>query len=278
MTRSYGDLLLKAYDYWFGKGFERPRMRILGVLQEVAGGYRGSLREDRTTDLFPLLSVERPRWTTTVRLGPSFRGRDGFQVVVQARSREIDPGSNPLPVVNCLSANLLGRDLGAPWLERVGSSGSTFDARFLTRVLPGSGAQAILTPRIRARILDLYFRSPARPNLWFESQADFVRLKHQLSADAVDARVLRDWTRGAVFLLAALVRPRLAAARPLPDQRVERRLESALCRVCGEVVLDRAVACAACDTTHHQECFAYTGRCAIYACASPRSVPLSAPG
>ncbi len=50
------------------------------------------------------------------------------------------------------------------------------------------------------------------------------------------------------------------------------------CRVCGEGVSGASVVCARCGTPHHEDCWRYTGGCAIYACLGRqgRSLPARA--
>ncbi len=43
-----------------------------------------------------------------------------------------------------------------------------------------------------------------------------------------------------------------------------------VCQVCGEPIVDRKAWCVDCDTLHHGDCFAWNGRCAVYACTGMR--------
>lgn len=54
-------------------------------------------------------------------------------------------------------------------------------------------------------------------------------------------------------------------------ERIEEGLlpagDEVLCQYCGCPITDRAVACRACATLHHEECFVENGACTVYACA-----------
>jgi hypothetical protein len=41
---------------------------------------------------------------------------------------------------------------------------------------------------------------------------------------------------------------------------------SAVCRVCGTDIVEAPRLCPKCDTPHHSDCWAYTGRCSVYGC------------
>lgn len=277
-SRSYGRLIRDAYDYWFGRKFERERLRIEGELRKIAGGYRGSLRHDQTTDLFPLVVVERPGWTLTVRLLPSFKGKERFEAVVMVRSRRLDPRVAPLPVLNCLSVSTLERDLGAPWLDTVTTGAETFDARFVTRVLPGGDGCTVLSSRVKNGLLGLYFSPGGNPNLWFECQSNFVRVKQAILARKIDSRVLRPLCMRTLRVFLDIEGKLRARFDGLPGDILFIGDDTGHCKICGELVLARAVRCVACDTTHHEECFEYAGVCAIYGCGTKKYHPVISRG
>jgi hypothetical protein len=43
-------------------------------------------------------------------------------------------------------------------------------------------------------------------------------------------------------------------------------LDTVVCRVCGEEILDDLVFCRRCKTPHHRECWQYNGVCSVFAC------------
>ncbi|MBI4871415.1 MAG: hypothetical protein HY814_07595 [Candidatus Riflebacteria bacterium] len=45
--------------------------------------------------------------------------------------------------------------------------------------------------------------------------------------------------------------------------------EKGLCPVCGEPVGEAPVLCQSCQVPHHEMCWRYTGRCAVYGCGTP---------
>jgi len=267
---SYGKLIRDAYEFWFGRAFEKERLRIQGALEGLAGGYRGGLEHDVTTDLFPLLVVQRPHWDLILRLQPSFRGKERFDVAVTYRTRRLDPKEAPFPVLNCLSHALLERDLGAPWMDTVETGTETFDARFLIRVLPGGDGRTALTPRVRNGLLGLYFAGGTSPNLWFECQSNFVRVKRTMQARDIAEETRRPLCRRTLAVFLEIERLLLDRHGPLPGVLLGAGDEAAVCKICGEWVMARAVRCVACETTHHQECFDYAGVCAIYGCGAKR--------
>ncbi|MBI4441497.1 hypothetical protein HY639_04985 [Candidatus Woesearchaeota archaeon] len=46
----------------------------------------------------------------------------------------------------------------------------------------------------------------------------------------------------------------------------------AACRVCGDGLHDGHVLCMSCRTPHHEDCFSYAKRCAIYGCGDKRYI------
>lgn len=265
---SYGRLVMRAYEYWLGRGFELERRRVRGLLAELAGHYRGELQADTTGDVFPQLVVARDGAFLSLKIQPNYQGREDFNLVLTVRSRSEESLENPFPVLHCLSVNLVEKDLGAPWMSHLRSGSETFDRRFRCREIEGGGAAGLLTHRIRGHLLGAYFGSSrvGKPNLWFESQANFVRFKQEIQAASIDRSLL---ARLMVLGYAVFLRVEgrvLHFVRPLPGKVLARNREMATCRICGEIVLARAVSCELCETVHHQECWEFNGRCALYAC------------
>ncbi|MBI3892740.1 MAG: hypothetical protein HY303_14555 [Candidatus Wallbacteria bacterium] len=50
------------------------------------------------------------------------------------------------------------------------------------------------------------------------------------------------------------------------------------CPVCGDGIAEAPVFCTDCEAAHHRDCFAYNGKCAIYACSSLRYKQVRGPG
>lgn len=46
------------------------------------------------------------------------------------------------------------------------------------------------------------------------------------------------------------------------------------CKVCGEPIVRRCVVCPECETPHHQDCWSYSGGCAVYGCRKAAPTPL----
>ncbi len=53
--------------------------------------------------------------------------------------------------------------------------------------------------------------------------------------------------------------------------------DEGVCGVCGGVLSAPLVACPACDTPHHQDCWSYNGGCAVYACGAISGEALPVP-
>jgi hypothetical protein len=259
---------MRAYEYWLGKGFELERRRVLALLGDLARSYRGELQPDTGGDVFPQVVVIRNEQTLNLKVQPNYLGREDFNLVVTVRSRKHNGEENPFPVLHCLSLDLADRDVGAPWMKPLVSGSETFDRRFLSREIPGGGAAGLLSRRVRAHLLGAYFASSraGRPNLWFESQANFIRFKQAVRAKFIHRTLLsRLCTRGLATFLRVEGRV-LHFVQPLPGKILARQKEVATCRICGEVVLSRAVSCRDCETMHHQECWEFNERCSLYAC------------
>lgn len=74
-----------------------------------------------------------------------------------------------------------------------------------------------------------------------------------------------------LILLAALAQATVEPPRPLRRARPARairlgRLETGRCPYCFTGVGALRQVCGSCGAAHHPECFAETGRCAIYGC------------
>ena len=54
-------------------------------------------------------------------------------------------------------------------------------------------------------------------------------------------------------------------------ERSTASMEPPTCQICGEEIMESAVACRRCNTLHHAECWKYFGSCSVYACGELRS-------
>lgn len=95
------------------------------------------------------------------------------------------------------------------------------------------------------------------------------RFAHELARVDARARVVES-----LAPLFDLMPPLTSATAPRPAPPavvVQRRGE---CQVCGTDRLGRWVACEACETPHHADCWDYNYRCSTYGCGCKRSAPL----
>lgn len=72
----------------------------------------------------------------------------------------------------------------------------------------------------------------------------------------------------------------LSADGPPPpmSKGLEPRLVGAICQVCGRSDQSSWVLCVRCETPHHQDCWAYMGKCSTYACPELRMIVLPRSG
>lgn len=142
-----------------------------------------------------------------------------------------------------------------------------FDQRFLIQGGPDAWVQLVLTPEVRAGIMELADLSGTvlgGDSLTLEIGPSGVTFQVQrcllgtegLAEDFLDQSIkvflhLREHQEGEVRVL------------PAAEMAAEGR-----CPVCSEVVDDAGMHCDRCRTQHHEDCWNYFGGCAIYACAS----------
>lgn len=76
----------------------------------------------------------------------------------------------------------------------------------------------------------------------------------------------------ATIVLVGLLCAKLALQVEAPAQPLRLITPSttvrAACQVCGDRLFVNVVACMACETPHHADCFAYAGCCSTYGCGS----------
>lgn len=265
---SYGRLVDKAFGYWFSAAFRPRRERIRDELALLAKRRGGSLEADRRTEVFPLVAWAMAEARGELRLTPGYQDRHAFEARLTLRSARIDPRTAPFPVVSCLSVDRLDTDFGAPWMQPFSTRSESFDRRFVSRTLPGAPAAAMFGPAVRDALLQAYFASPSKPNLAVDAQADFLRLQQSVPLDALGADRLDALVEQGVRAFRGLEEWLLERTGALPGSIVFLAESEGQCRVCGELVTTRAVRCARCETTHHEECWEWNGRCAIYGCDS----------
>jgi len=47
------------------------------------------------------------------------------------------------------------------------------------------------------------------------------------------------------------------------------------CKVCRQMIIGPCVLCAACETSHHEDCWTYGGGCAVFGCRKPEPISVS---
>lgn len=267
---TYGRLVRQAYDYWLGRDFQLQRKRVSNLLGAYAQRMGGELKRDSRGGVFPRVELTRKKTRIGLRIQPDFSSKDAFHLVLSVRSRRHDGKDNPFPILHCLSRDMLEKDVGAPWMQVASTGNETFDHRLVCRILPEGGGLALLTPQVRQGLLNAYFLATkfGSPSLGFESHSNLVRFKQSVPIHKLELDWIRQLTRIGLRVFLRIEGRVFQYLRPLPGEIL--RIESlrGSCRVCGEVVLARAVACRTCDTIHHHECFEFNQGCAMYACGT----------
>jgi len=134
--------------------------------------------------------------------------------------------------------------------------------------LDAHGAQRLITSAMQAQFVQLH------QAVW-PYQVQFRASRGLLQIDVDHALVAYDALHQLIRTgLAIYDQFLLASADGIEFVEPEelQPLESVRCRVCGEPILHGLVACRACKTPHHLECWEYIGHCSTYACGETRYV------
>lgn len=140
-----------------------------------------------------------------------------------------------------------------------------FDASFEVRASAGEFAPRVLGPQIRSvlRSATLFGRF-----YWRLSPAGFLL---RVSGWPPNRGELDRWLMVAFQLLDALPGSDGKGRVTLGVVRIQIDADSK-CRICGASLAEGAVVrCAKCATPHHQDCWAFNGRCSTFACGETRS-------
>lgn len=198
-----------------------------------------------------------------------------------------------LEIQRTTTLDVIGRTLG--WVDgSVGDPG--FDRLFTVRSTASRDALARLVPIELRNVLFRFHREGQRIavssnrsrwrldlDTWPDSTFAFLLLADATWASA--EALLPDEPvamlpppptgRSATPLLRAAEGATLQLLPPGAGTRGPQRRE-VICQVCGQSLTGIVVSCNSCDSLHHEDCWAYTGRCATFGCGSTGSRPIHA--
>jgi hypothetical protein len=152
-----------------------------------------------------------------------------------------------------------------------------FDEAFILKSSHAAWLRGFLSDRVRTKIRVLADELPGELYIHIQPGSLLVR-KESLIADpqrlarlhdetaALVQELLRQFggTTGTARAARAAIEVADTGAAPPPDARSQ-------CLVCGQLLRERPVVrCRRCETAHHQDCWEYNGRCAVYGCPEVR--------
>ncbi len=196
--------------------------------------------------------------------------RSGFdgRVEFAARSWDVVFDTHELAVepLEISPAGLWHDVRGAFGFRDVQLGDAEFDAAFEVQCATADAAAALLRPWLRKRLRDVALHGGFR---WRLSRAGSLLRVAGLPATAVE---LDRWMSLAFDLLSVLPgadgkdRVALGAARVRVDAE-------STCGVCGGPLAEGGlVRCGKCRTPHHADCWAFNGRCSIFACGGTAAI------
>ncbi len=151
-----------------------------------------------------------------------------------------------------------------------------FDREFVVRANDPEIARTLLVePEVR-RALDVLrrFAPPAGFLLTVNPERLLVQIDRDLGAQSAaldqavrEALVLND------RLLISVETQGSRGVSVLSTEPTEADL-APLCKVCGEDIEGKHVACDVCKSPHHDDCWAFVGGCAIYGCVGKQAKPI----
>lgn len=266
---TYGRLVGKVYDYFFGPRFHRRRGKILRTLEHFARSRGGQSHFDTDSTVFPKTTFGDERFEARLVVSPTLRSLDQFDVSLTVFSHRIKQ-PNYFPVLECYSTNLMKNLFRAPWMEQAPSGDSAFDHRFHVRILAPLRVRTFLTGRERDavfRLLYLYGRN----NLYVSTGFNKLLVRKTMeAADMVDLGWADNLWEQAIFLFRRLEQKIVEAVLGEDEMRFIAfdHAGIARCKVCGEAILFDEVRCDQCETPHHHDCWTYSEGCSVYGCGS----------
>ncbi|HEX7899601.1 MAG TPA: RING finger protein [Planctomycetota bacterium] len=149
---------------------------------------------------------------------------------------------------------------GALGFQDVQLDDPDFDAAFHVQAAAPEFAASILKPWLRKRLREAALFGGFR---WRLSRAGFLLRVDGRAKTSLD---LDRWTTVAFDLLDVLPGADGKNRVTLGDARIK-AVEDSACGVCGGTLAEGAlVRCAKCRVPHHADCWAFNGRCSIFAC------------
>jgi RING finger family protein len=137
-----------------------------------------------------------------------------------------------------------------------------FDAQFVVEAESPDFAREFLTRELRTALLAQIFSKPVinlRPAMLT------VRIDSDATASAESVRRFMAIVHHAAGSVAAM------KSAPAVDVTIQ----AGACPVCASATSGDAVSCGTCRAAHHRDCWAYFGKCGIYACGGGRYTPSS---
>jgi hypothetical protein len=267
---SYGRLVGRLYDYFFGSTYTGQRLNVRKAVEAFGRREGGALLDDGYTELFPKVRFESRSHEGRLVITPAYSGLHEFDLTASFTARHPALENFPFPVVQIFSSNLLKRIFSDPTLRRLRTGDPTFDHWFLTRSLDSFPVGDFLGPEGKRVLFALRYLFE-RHNVHVSCQGTRILIRKTLD-DALlsdPATMARFWHLSRILFrrLERNLRERFGPGRA-DWIRIQGGTGEAVpsCLVCGEAIYFNRIHCARCDTAHHLDCWEYVGHCAVYAC------------
>ncbi|MBI3893902.1 MAG: hypothetical protein HY303_20475 [Candidatus Wallbacteria bacterium] len=241
--------------------------KLRRALETLARGTGGATVRDNYTDAFPRVRMNdagRVRWLSLNR-APGGQMRVGLV----SRSLLEEAQLAELPSLE-LHPAWRGRDFVVPWMRPVMAGDAVLDARFALYSAEGKTVAHVFTRPVCEAILALHYGFDI-PGVDVALGGRSIVLRKTVRSDRVTASLLQELLARMDVVCRAVEEVFRIDAEGIfhIDQSGSPEAESR-CRVCGELLDESPLYCAACETPHHTDCWQYLGRCAIFGCGSHR--------
>jgi hypothetical protein len=247
-----------------------------GPLEELRRKYSGHLTRAGLTFPFPVMTYEVGKIVARFEARvEAFRHQQAMLVCRYELSHSVPVGPGPIwlkvfpETVLYSLAKLFGmQDL------RIGHP--DFDQKLIVQAQPIESFNPLLSEGLRENLVRLYRMSPNLHlfDIRYHEGTLIVQRSLELSRYGPwAADVVRQLDQVAWNLLDTLSPDRISAfAGAVEIVASGAAAEPSQCLVCAQVIADPVgMACTACDTPHHRDCWDYNGRCALFGCGGTRA-------
>lgn len=255
-----------------------------GPLDELRTKYGGRLKRAGLVFPFPSLTFEvgkiAARFEARVE---AFRHQQAM-LVCRYVLRSSDGGARPGPVkLDVFPETLLYSVAKLFGMQDLRIGHPDFDQKLIVQSAPVERFNPLLAEGLREQLVRLYRMSPSLYQFRVSYSGGELVLQRSLELSRYQpwaTEVVRTLDSIAWNLLDALSPDRISAFAGAVEivEVAPHAADPAICLVCAQRIEEsRMMACTACDTPHHRDCWEYNARCALFGCGGERAREVAAP-